>query len=221
MKPFLLVLSSPSGGGKTTIARRLLTVRNDVAYSVSATTRKRRPGEEEGRDYHFLARDDFERLEAGGAFIESATYNGERYGTLRSEIDKSFAAGRHVVMDIEIQGARQVRERFPSAIHVFVLPPSGEALVARLRDRKTESVTALKRRLAHALDELKAVGEYDYTVVNEDLNRAVAQVSAIMDGEALRVARQDNLAEVVDNLRRTISAEAMRISAEQRGIEIK
>jgi guanylate kinase len=221
VKPFLLVLSSPSGGGKTTIARRLLTVRNDVAYSVSATTRKQRPGEVPDRDYHFLSREEFERLEAGGAFIESATYNGERYGTLRSEIDRSFATGRHVVMDIEIQGARQVRERFPSAIHVFVLPPSGEALVARLRDRKTESFTALKRRLAHALDELKAVSEYDYAVVNEDLDRAVAQVSAIIDGEALRVPRQDNLPDVVDNLRRTISAEAMRISAEQMKVEVK
>ncbi len=124
-------------------------------------------------------------------------------------------------MDIEIQGARQVRERFPSAIHVFVLPPSGEALVARLRDRKTESVTALKRRLAHALDELKAVTEYDYAVVNEDLDRAVAQVSAIIDGEGLKVARQENLSEVVDNLRRNISSEAMRISAEQQKIEVK
>ena len=221
MKPFLLVLSAPSGGGKSSIARNLLQGRDELGYSVSATTRPMREGEREGVDYHFLTREEFLRRREAGEFLESATYGGHLYGTLRSEIDRSFATGRHVVMDIEIQGARQVRERFPSAIHVFVLPPSGEALVARLRDRKTESFTALKRRLAHALDELKAVGEYDYAVVNEDLDRAVAQVSAIIDGEALRVPRQDNLPEVVDNLRRTISAEAMRISTEQKKVEVK
>ena len=221
MRPFLLVLSSPSGGGKTTIARRLLTVRSDIGYSVSATTRSRRANEEDGKDYRFLSREEFQRLEESGAFLETATYNGERYGTLRTEIERSFATGRHVVMDIEVQGARQVRERFPDAIHIFVLPPTGEALVSRLRDRKTESATALKHRLAHALDELKAVPEYDYAVVNAALDDAVAQVSAIIDAEGRRVMRQDKLGEFVDGLRRTISAEAMRISAEQKRIELK
>jgi guanylate kinase len=221
VKPFLVVLSSPSGGGKTTIALRLLEARKDVGYSVSATTRHRRPDEKDGQHYHFLPRDEFERLEAAGAFIESATYNGERYGTLRREVERHFAAGRHVVMDIEVQGARQIRERFPNAIHVFVLPPSGEALVKRLHARQTESIGALKHRLAHALDELKAVGEYEYAIVNEDLERAVAQVSAIIDAEAHRVPRQEKLQEFVDGLRRAISAEAMRISAEHRKIELE
>lgn len=217
----LLVLSSPSGGGKTTIARRLMTARSDVGYSVSATTRPRRSDEENGRDYHFLAREEFDRHEAAGAFLETATYNGERYGTLRSEVERNLSAGRHVVLDIEVQGARQVRERFPTAIHIFVLPPTGEALVGRLRARKTESPTALKHRLAHALDELKAVTEYDYAVVNENLDHAVAQVSAILDAEGQRVMRQDRLGEFVDGLRRTISAEAMRISAEQKRIALE
>ena len=214
------MLSSPSGGGKTTIARRLLTARNDVGYSVSATTRPRRTGEEHGKDYFFLPKKEFERLEASGAFVESATYNGERYGTLQSEVERNFAAGRHAVLDIEVQGARQVRARFPNAIHVFVLPPSGSALVNRLLARKTESPAALKRRLAHALDELKAVSEYDYVVVNDDIERAVAQVSAIIDVEGFRTTRQDRLGEFVDGLRRAISAEAMKISAEQKKIEL-
>lgn len=214
------MLSSPSGGGKTTIARRLLTARNDVGYSVSATTRPRRNGEEHGKDYFFLPKEEFERLEASGAFVESATYNGERYGTLQSEVERNFAAGRHAVLDIEVQGARQVRARFPNAIHVFVLPPSGSALVNRLLARQTESPTALKRRLAHALDELKAVSEYDYAVVNDDIERAVAQVSAIMDVEGFRTTRQDKLGEFVDGLRRAISAEAIKISAEQKKIEL-
>lgn len=214
MTPFLVVVSSPSGGGKTTIARRLLAQRKDIGYSISATTRPRRPGEDDGRDYHFLSRAEFERLEAAGMFVESATYNGERYGTLRSEVERELNAGRHVVLDIEVQGARQVRERFPNAVHIFVLPPSGEALVQRLRGRQTESVEALKRRLAHALDELKAVSEYDYVVINDDLESAVREVGTIIDVESHRVRRLDTLGGFVDEVRRVISAEAVRLSAE-------
>ena len=211
MTPFLLVLSSPSGGGKSTIRQRLIETRDDVGYSVSATTRKRRVGERAGRDYHFLTRAEFDRRKAAGAFLESATYNGERYGTLVSEVKRNFANGKHVVLEIEVDGARQVRRRFPDAVQVFVLPPSGRVLVRRLRERRTESVAALLARLQHARDEFAAVAEYDYVVLNDDLDHAVAAVSAIVDAEARRSARQRDLAKRLATLRREVAAEAKRI----------
>ena len=204
MKPFLLVLSSPSGGGKTTIARRLLDARADVGYSVSATTRAPRSGEVEGRDYHFLSRAEFERRLGVGDFLEHAAYGGNLYGTLRSEIERIFATGRHAVLDIEIEGARQIRRSLPDAVHVFVLPPSGAELVRRLEGRNTEDAAAVRRRLEHAAQELASVGEYDYAIVNDDLARAVTQVSAILDAETKRVARQNGLSELVAGLRREI-----------------
>ncbi len=204
MTPLLLVLSSPSGGGKTTIARRLLDGRADVGYSVSATTRAPRAGEVAGRDYHFLSRPEFERRVGAGDFLEHAAYGGNLYGTLRSEIERIFAAGRHAVLDIEVEGARQVRRNLPDGVYVFVLPPSGAELVRRLEGRNTEDAAAVRRRLEHAAQELAAVGEYDYAIVNDDLARAVIQVSAILDAETKRVARQNGLSELVAGLRREI-----------------
>lgn len=210
MRPFLLVLSSPSGGGKTTIRTRLLATRPDLGYSVSATTRARRSGEENGRDYHFLPRDEFEARAGAGEFLEFAEYGGNLYGTLRSEVERIFRSGRHAVLDIELEGARQLRRTFPEAVQVFVLPPSGDELVRRLRGRNTENVSAVRRRLDHAVEELAAVGEYDYAVVNDDLERAVAQVTAIIDAESCRVARQDGLSERVAEMRRQLLLEASR-----------
>ena len=204
MTPLLLVLSSPSGGGKTTIARRLLDARADVGYSVSATTRAPRAGEVAGRDYHFLSRPEFERRVGAGDFLEHAAYGGNLYGTLRSEIERIFAAGRHAVLDIEVEGARQVRRNLPDGVYVFVLPASGAELVRRLEGRNTEDAAAVRRRLEHAAQELAAVGEYDYAIVNDDLARAVIQVSAILDAETKRVARQNGLSELVAGLRREI-----------------
>ena len=128
MTHFLLVLSSPSGGGKSTIARKLVQGRNDVAFSVSATTRPMRPGEADGKDYYFLSDEEFDqRLESDG-FLEWATYGGRRYGTLVSEVQRIFEEGSHAILDIEIEGARQVRQKFPDAVTVFLLPPSGAEL---------------------------------------------------------------------------------------------
>jgi guanylate kinase len=212
VKPFLLVLSSPSGGGKTTIGKRLLATRADLGYSISATTRAMRPGEVDGKDSHVLSPEEFSRREAAGLFLESASYSGHRYGTLRSEIERVLAGGRHAVLDIELEGARQVRRRYPDAVHVFVLPPSGEELVSRLKQRRTESEEALRRRMEHAAVEFAAVTEYDYAVINQDLDRAVAAVNAIIDAESLRVRRQDGLVVLAEGLRREVSAAAARLA---------
>jgi guanylate kinase len=208
VKPFLLVLSSPSGGGKTTIARRLLERRDDLGYSISATTRARRTGEEHGRDYWFLEPGEFDRRVAADEFIEHAKYNGNQYGTLRSEVERLFHAGKSVVLDIEVDGARQVRRRFPEAVLVFVLPPTGAELVRRLKARQTEGPAALKRRMEIATEELAAVPEYDYVVVNDELDRAVGDVEAILSAEIRRNARRDGLPAKVDAIRREIQAEA-------------
>lgn len=210
MKSFLLVLSSPSGGGKTTIARRLLERRGDLGYSVSATTRPKRPGEEDGRDYWFLSPAEFDRRVAAGEFLEHASYNGRQYGTLRAEVERLFRAGKHVVLDIEVAGARQVKERFPEAVLVFVLPPSGRELVKRLKDRQTEGADGLKRRLEIAMDELRSVPEYDYVVVNDELDRAVEDVAGIMEAESRRGMRRD-LGPKVEAIRQEIAEEANKI----------
>jgi guanylate kinase len=204
VRPLLVVLSSPSGGGKTSIARQLLAARPDVGYSVSATTRPARAGEQDGRDYHFLARNEFERRVAAGEFVEHAAYGGNLYGTLRAEIERIFAARKHAVLDIEVEGARQIRQTLPGAVRVFVLPPSGGELIRRLETRRTEDRATLRRRLDRADEELAAVGEYDYAIVNDDLDHAVARVSAILDAETKRVPRQDGLTEFVSSLRREI-----------------
>jgi guanylate kinase len=211
VKPFLLVLSSPSGGGKTTIAKNLLQARDDLAYSVSATTRPRREGERDGVDYHFIARDEFLRRVEAGAFLEWATYAGNLYGTLRSEIDRILGRGCTAVLDIEIEGARQIRASFPNSLQVFVLPPSAEVLVGRLAGRNTEPAAVIRDRITRAADELAAVAEYDYAIVNEDLVLAVTQVAAILDAEARRVVRQEGLPAFIERLRRDVIASASRI----------
>jgi guanylate kinase len=211
VKPFLLVLSAPSGGGKSSIARNLLRGRDDLGYSVSATTRPIREGERDGVDYYFLTREEFVRRRDAGDFLEWATYGGHLYGTLRSEIERIFARGRHAVLDIEIEGARQIRANFPNSLHVFVLPPSAEALVGRLAGRKTEPVQVIRERVSRAADELTAVAEYDYALVNEELVVAVAQVAAILDAEARRVSRQDSLPSFIERLRRDVTAAVTKI----------
>jgi guanylate kinase len=188
---FPLILSSPSGGGKTTIARALLRRRNDLGYSVSCTTRPARADEKEGLDYFFVTRDAFEAARSRGEFAESAEVHGNLYGTLRSEVDRVLASGRHVVMDIDVQGTRQFVQVYPDAVLVFLIPPNAEILLSRLRGRGTESAESISRRLKSAVEELRAVDLYGYLVVNEDLDEAVRDVSAIVDGESKRLIRLD------------------------------
>lgn len=207
MKPFVLVLSAPSGCGKTTIARRLLAARHTLGYSVSATTRPPRPGERDGEAYHFLGTAEFARRVAAGDFVEWAEYAGHRYGTLRSELERVLGSGRVAVLDIEVQGARQVRRHFPDSVHVFLLPPSGAALAERLRGRLTEGAASYAARLERAAQEMLVVSEYDYVVVNDDLDAAVAEVGAILDAEGRRVSRQEGMDRRVEILRREIGRE--------------
>jgi len=207
MNPFPIILSSPSGGGKTTIAHQLLERRADVGYSVSCTTRAPRPSEQEGRDYYFLTRDEFVARRAKGDFAESAEVHGNLYGTLKSEITRILGTDRHVILDIDVQGARQIQVAFPKAVTIFVLPPSGEVLLERLQRRKTESPQQLVARLNSALQELRAVEEYEYVVVNDDLDRAVQRVNAIIDAEVVSQERVAGLRQNVETLIRRLQAE--------------
>lgn len=207
MSPFPIILSAPSGSGKTTIARALLRERQDVGYSVSCTTRAARTGEVDGRDYRFLSVDEFVRRRAERAFAESAEVHGNLYGTLRSEIERVLGQGLHVVMDIDVQGARQLRTVFPESVTVFVLPPSGEVLLSRLRRRKTESAAEVVDRLHSALHELQAIDEYEYVVINDDLDETVRRVGAIIDAEVVSRERVEGLRHQIEDLISHLEAE--------------
>jgi guanylate kinase len=191
--PFPIILSAPSGGGKTTIAHQLLAARDDVGYSVSCTTRPPREGEMDGRDYHFLSLKDFKRGQAAGEFAESAEVHGHLYGTLRAEVERVLSSGKHVIMDIDVQGARQFAAAFPGSVLIFILPPSAEALIARLEARGTEDPKSLIRRFRSAKDELKAIDLYQYVVVNDEVDSAVAAISSIIEAEGLARSRDGAL----------------------------
>jgi guanylate kinase len=186
--PFPIVLSAPSGAGKTTLARRLGERRGDVAFSVSATTRAPRPGERDGVDYHFVDRDAFRRMVADGELIEWAEVHGALYGTPLRNVRDAAARGAFLVLDIDVQGARQIRRAVPEAVLVFVAPPSGEALMSRLVNRGSEDPGRVRRRLEGALTELEAAPEFDHVVVNDEVDGAVADLEAVLDGrvDALR-----------------------------------
>lgn len=187
--PFPIILSAPSGGGKTTITKRLLALRSDIGYSVSATTRMQRRDEVDGRDYHFLTYGEFVAKRDRGEFAEFAEVHGKLYGTLRREVERVLARGQHVIMDIDVQGAEQFRRAFPESLLVFVLPPSADVLLARLQGRRTEDPADILVRLETAKRELEQMGMYQYVVVNADLDKAVCEVAAIVDAEAARRER--------------------------------
>jgi len=184
VKAAVVVLAAPSGGGKTTIARALVTRWPErYGFSVSATTRGPRPGERDGEDYFFLTKDEFRRRQAAGDFLEWAEYAGELYGTLKAEVDRVLAAGRHVLLDIEVQGAKQVRKRYPppASRAVFILPPSAGELLRRLQGRRTESPSEMRERLETAMRELRQADAFDHVVVNDDLDSAVLTVHKLVE----------------------------------------
>ena len=181
----VFVITGPSGVGKGTLIRTLRERLPELALSVSATTRAPRPGEQDGVDYHFLSDADFQRRVDAGDFVEHAVYSGRRYGTLRSELERRTAAGHPVVLEIETQGARQVRTTLPEAVQVFIAPPSLDALRTRLIGRGTDDDDEVDARLRVATQELAAQGEFGHVVVNDRLEDAVAQLVAIVDA-ALR-----------------------------------
>jgi guanylate kinase len=176
------VITGPSGVGKGTLIRELLARIPQLELSVSATTRAPRAGESDGRDYHFLSDPEFERRVAAGEFVEHARYSGNRYGTLRSELTHRAQAGTPVVLEIEVQGARQVREAVPDAVQVFIAPPSMDALRERLEGRGTDSPTSVQERLATAGTEMQAREEFAHVVVNDRLERAADELTAIVRG---------------------------------------
>jgi guanylate kinase len=197
VSPFPVILSAPSGGGKTTIARMLLARRPDLGYSVSCTTRAPRSGELAGRDYYFMSRAEFIAKREQEAFAESAEVHGNLYGTLRAEVQRVMSGGKHVVMDIDVQGAVQFIRAFPLSVTIFILPPSAEVLLERLRGRNTETSAQLAARLQSALQELQQVDEYEYVVINDNLERAVASVESIIDAEVVSRERLKNLRQQV------------------------
>lgn len=207
-----VVLAAPSGTGKTTIARRLVSDEPDFVFSLSATTRAPREGEVDGVDYHFVEAAEFRRMIEAGEFAEWADVHGRYYGTPRANLLEAAGRGEYVLLDIDVQGAEQIARSVPQAVRIFILPPDAPSMFARLRGRGTETEADVERRLQSALDELARIREFEWIVVNDDLDRATAQVRAIGRGEEVG-QRPEEEQERIDELRRDIQAELLRMRA--------
>jgi guanylate kinase len=197
----MLVLSSPSGAGKTTLSRLLLEADGRIQLSVSATTRPMRPGEQHGKDYHFVSPEEFAAWAADDKFLEHATVFGNRYGTPSHLVTEALSAGRDVLFDIDWQGTQQLKEKMrDDLVSIFILPPSHAELERRLRARASDSEGVVAGRMAKASDEISHWPEYDYIVVNTDIAKALADVQAILNAERLKRARQIGISEFASRL---------------------
>ncbi len=212
-RPCPLILAAPSGTGKTTIAHALVERFARFVFSVSATTRPPRGDEADGVDYDFMSREAFEALIRGDELVEWAEVHGNLYGTPRRNLAAAAARGEHVVLDIDVQGARQLRERAPEAVLIFILPPSADALWGRLTARGTEDLAEVHRRLRAAHTELEEAQHFDYIVVNDDLDRAISRIRAIVEAESHRPSRALDLDGEVDRLRTQIDRVVDRMGA--------
>lgn len=188
-KGSLFVISAPSGAGKTTVCHRVLESIPDLAYSISHTTRPPRYGEKDGVDYFFVSEDEFLRMRERKDFLEWALVHNNYYGTAKRQINDCLGSGKDILLDIDVQGARQVRDQLSEAILIFILPPSWEVLEERLRKRQSDDEEALKLRMANARNEVRAVREYDYVIINDDLDEAVRNFTAIVQAERCRRSR--------------------------------
>ena len=199
-----VVLSAPSGAGKTTIAKALVEEGEDVVFSISATTRPARDHEVDGVDYDFRSEPDFRAMIEADEFVEWAKVHGHLYGTSKKALQDARDKGRFLILDVDVQGAMQVRRCVPDAILVFVLPPSAEALVQRLRDRGTEEADSLARRIQNARGELEKASEFDYIVVNENLNQAIDEVRSIVLAQGRRTDLAIDLSNGIRQLQKQI-----------------
>lgn len=187
------IVSGPSGVGKSTVLRALFENRDDLYFSVSATTRAPREGERDGVDYHFIQADEFRSMIAADAFLEYAEYVGNFYGTPKMYVDAAMARGRDVILDIEIQGAKQVCEKRPETVRIFIAPPSWSELERRLTARGTDSPEKVQKRLLRAQVELQMAGDYDYFVINDTVDKAVEELRAILCAEHCKPAERMDL----------------------------
>jgi len=185
----IFILSAPSGAGKTTLIHKVLKVFPDMTLSVSCTTRARRAGEVARRDYHFITRDTFARMQAKGEFAEWAKVHGYLYGTPRRPLEASIRRGRDTLLDIDVQGARKIKRQYPHAVSIFLLPPSWRELQQRLARRGTDRMNTIRQRLANARREIRDIIRYDYLIVNRDIGEALESLRSIVVAERLKVSR--------------------------------
>ncbi len=193
MRGFAVAICAPSGTGKTTVARALVERRQDLHFSVSATTRRPRQGERPGVDYQFVNREEFEAMVAAGQLLEWAEVHGELYGTPSANQAEAERLGKLLLLDIDVQGARQLARARPDMVTIFLLPPSFTSLMERLQERGSESASELRRRLVTARSELESVGEFQYLVINDRLEDTLERIAAILAAEGQRTSRQDEL----------------------------
>jgi guanylate kinase len=187
----VFIISAPSGSGKSTLVHRLLNAEPNLVFSISYTTRTPRPQERDGVDYNFISRQDFEARVAQGEFLEHADVFGNYYGTHCSALDRARSEGKDLLLDIDVQGARQLKLRLPEAVTIFVLPPSREILEQRLRTRSQDTEAVIQRRLKGAAEEVRNYKQYDYVLINHEIERSVARLESIVEAERMRRMRME------------------------------